>query len=59
MRVTYRVPFEDFDYEGWADRLGLIATHEPSGQGDFLLHVDGPPAAIEQFSAELSWGPEA
>lgn len=59
-RATYRIPFEDFDYEGWCDRMGLTALVEPTERGPgFLLHVEGDPDAIKQFSDELSWGPES
>lgn len=57
MSVTFRVSWEDFDYEGWAEQLGLTATLEPSGEGDFLLHVEGEQDNIEQFSNELGWEP--
>lgn len=59
VKVTYRVPWEDFDYEGWADQHGLEGRLEPAADGGFLLHIEGPESAVDEFSAVLSWGPES
>jgi hypothetical protein len=61
MDAIYNVPWEDMDYESWTAACGLdFVKLEPLGyRKGFALHVTGSLAAIDQFSAELDYGPEA
>lgn len=58
MRASFIVPFEDFDYEGWAGQLGLEANFVPVKPGQWRLTVWGDAESIDQFEAELSWDRE-
>jgi hypothetical protein len=53
-KLVLCTPFEDFNYEAWAAKLGIVAIMEPRVDGLFDLVLVGAPADLEQFEAEAS-----